>query len=73
MSGYKKCKDIESFIKTLKNAAKKHKLTLMNIKNNLLTFENDKIKVEYYISTTVSEALTNPKIRKKNEQVHMAT
>ena len=32
MSGYKKCKDIESFIKTLKNAAKKHKLTLMNIK-----------------------------------------
>ena len=32
MSGYNKCKDRESFIKTLKNAAKKHKLTTKTTK-----------------------------------------
>ena len=65
MSGYNKCKDRESFIKTLVNAAREYNLKLISNKDNLLTFENDKIKVEYYISTTVSEALTNPQIRKK--------
>ena len=65
MSGYEKSKNREAFINTLKNAARKHKLRLSSIRKNLLTFKNDKIKLEYYIDTTVEEALTNPTIRKK--------
>ena len=63
--GYNKCKDRESFINTLKNQAKKSKLKLINIDNNLLTFKNNKINLEYYINTTVEDSLTDPDIRKK--------
>ena len=64
-AGYEKSKDREAFIKTLKNAALKHKLILSSIRKNLLTFKNDNVKLEYYIDTTVEEALTNTTIRKK--------
>jgi len=63
--GYEKSKNKEAFIKTLKKYALKHHLRLTNIKNNLLTFRSDKIKLEYYINTTVNEALDDPIIRKK--------
>ena len=65
MPGYEKSKNNEAFIKTLKKYALKHHLRLTNIKNNLLTFRSDKIKLEYYINTTVNEALDDPIIRKK--------
>jgi len=64
-SGYEKSKDRTTLIKTLKNEALKFKLRLISIRNNLLTFKNDRIKLEHYINTTVEEALTNTTIRKK--------
>ena len=65
MAGYEKSKNVLVFVNTLVNAAKKHKLKLISNKDNLLTFKNDKITLEYYINTTVEEALTNPTIRQK--------
>ena len=64
-SGYEKSKDRKSFINTLKNAACENGLVLSSIRKNLLTFRNSKIKLEYYINTTVTEALDDPIIRKK--------
>ena len=65
MVGYEKSKNEEAFINTLKKEAVKYKLKLVNKRNNLLTFKSDKIKLEYYINTTVEEALENHNIRKK--------
>ena len=64
-SGYEKSKDRKSFINTVKNAACENGLVLSSIRKNLLTFRNSKIKLEYYINTTVTEALDDPIIRKK--------
>ena len=64
-SGYEKSKDRKSFINTLKNATCENGLVLSSIRKNLLTFRNSKIKLEYYINTTVTEALDDPIIRKK--------
>ena len=38
---------------------------MINIDNNLLTFKNNKINLEYYINTTVEDSLNDPDIRKK--------
>jgi len=64
-SEYEKSKNKEVFIKTITDTALKYKLKLITFKNNLLTFENDKIKLEYYMNITVKDSLTNPIIRKK--------
>jgi len=69
MPGYEKSKDREAFIKTLKNKAMKYGMTLSSIRKNLLTFKNNHQKLEYYINTTVLDALTNKIIRKKLNRV----
>ena len=69
MNGYEKCKDRDSFINTLKKYASKYGLRLVNIKENLLTFKNEQIKVQYYINTTVTDVLNNSIIRKKLNKV----
>ena len=69
MLGYEKSKDREAFIKTLKNKAMKYGMTLSSIRKNLLTFQNNHQKLEYYINTTVLDALTNKIIRKKLNRV----
>ena len=65
MPGYEKSKDREAFINTLKNTAQENGLVLSSIRKNLLTFRNGMVKLEYYINTTVTEALDDPIIRKK--------
>ena len=65
MPGYEKSKDRKAFINTLKNAARENGLVLSSIRKNLLTFRNGMVKLEYYINTTVTEALDDPIIRKK--------
>ena len=69
MPGYEKSKDREAFIKTLKNTALEHGMILSSIRKNLLTFKNNHQKLEYYINTTVLDALTNKIIRKKLNRV----
>ena len=69
MPGYEKSKDKEAFIKTLKNTALEHGMILSSIRKNLLTFKNNHQKLEYYINTTVLDALTNKIIRKKLNRV----
>ena len=69
MPGYEKSKDREAFIKTLKNKAMKYGMTLSSIRKNLLTFKNNHQKLEYYMNTTVLDALTNKIIRKKLNRV----
>ena len=54
--GYKKGKDRRSFIKTITEGAEQVGLRRTSICKNLLTFRNDKIKLDYYINTTVQEA-----------------
>lgn len=63
--GYEKSKDLESFLITLKKTATRYKLKLLNIDGDLLTFANNKIKLEYYINTTVEKALIDSVIRNK--------
>ena len=63
--GYEKSKDIKVFLETLSNSALNYNLKLISVRRNLLTFKNDKIKLEYYFNTTVQEALTNTIIRRK--------
>ena len=65
MAGYDKTKNEEAFINTLKKEAAKYELIFVNKRKNLLTFKSDKIKLEYYIYTTVEGALENNNIRKK--------
>ena len=65
MPGYEKSKDRKAFINVLKNAAQENGLVLSSIRKNLLTFRNGMVKLEYYINTTVTEALDDPIIRKK--------
>ena len=69
MPGYEKSKDREAFINTLKNTALDHGMILCSIRKNLLTFKNDHQKLEYYINTTVLDALTNKIIRNKLNRV----
>ena len=66
-AGYKKCKDEKTMIKTLtdKITKKNYNYKLTNIKDNLLTFEKGDRKLEYYMNTTVQDALNDRKIRKK--------
>jgi hypothetical protein len=64
-AGYEKSKDKEAFINTLKQYAQNVGFELTDIKNNLLTFTKGGIILEYYINTTVEEALKNHDIRKK--------
>ena len=47
------------------NEAMGYNLKLISNNGNLLTFKNEKIKLEYYINTTVEEVLLNPNIKKK--------
>lgn len=63
MPGYENSKDLKSFLSTLKKVSARYKLTLQNIDGDLLTFANDKIKLEYYINTTVEKVLIDPIIR----------
>ena len=65
MFGYEKSKDRRSFIKTLKKYAEEHNMILTSIRKNLLTFKNGDRRIEYYINTTVEEALNNKTIRRK--------
>ena len=71
MSGYEKSKNKEALIKTLKNEALKYSMTLKKRTGNMLTFlsENKDIKIQYYINTTVEEALNDPIIRNKLNKV----
>ena len=69
MPGDEKSKDREAFIKTLKNTALEHGMILSSIRKNLLTFKNNHQKLEYYINTTVLDALTNKIIRNKLNRV----
>ena len=65
MPGYEKSKDRTSFINTLKNGASRYGYVLSSMEDDPLTFINGKKKLEYYINTTVTEALDDPIIRKK--------
>ena len=65
--GYSKCKDKETLIATLINAAKEYGFCLKSKWGNLLTFTNpyNTRVIYYYYNTTVIEALQKPSIRKK--------
>ena len=65
MAGYEKSKDEDSLINTLKNNASRSGYKLRSIEGNLLTFIKGNKKIEYYMNTTVTEALDDPIIRKK--------
>ena len=67
--GYKKSKDKKSLIATIKKAADKYDLKLSSVRGNLLTFKKNEIKLEYYINTTIEEALSNPTIKRKLSKV----
>ena len=69
MRGYEKSKDETSFINTLKKTATQYGLKFIRKNKNLLVFKNDKIKLEYYINTTVEESLNNKTIRNKLNKV----